>query len=194
MPERRYTNVLTINHDGKGIPYGGSGEPREDGSANYGFKNLKGALERLSEIPELEADAALFSLIEAINQPDTGLLSIGCVSGAVADERGHRVSGYVEFAFNSETLIADATHYFPVFFHFDRALLEDAFAYDVHFYWELMGATFHEAQAAGFTASVTINTGYHETPQAAQTAWDEALSTLARFLSSIPPGPGRRLY
>jgi hypothetical protein len=34
--------ILAIRNRGKGVPYGGSGEPREDGSANYGLKPLKG--------------------------------------------------------------------------------------------------------------------------------------------------------
>lgn len=81
-------NVLQIEQSGKGIPYGGTGEIRPDGYANHGFKNLKGALQRLEDIPELQRDAELRHLVAAINGPETGLLSIGCLSAPVDDERG----------------------------------------------------------------------------------------------------------
>ena len=37
----QYLNLLSISHNGKAIPYGGSGEKRDDGDANYGLKILK---------------------------------------------------------------------------------------------------------------------------------------------------------
>jgi hypothetical protein len=37
-----YSNTLELNHKPKDIPYGGTGELREDGDANYGFKYIKG--------------------------------------------------------------------------------------------------------------------------------------------------------
>lgn len=98
----RYSNYLAIKQSGKGIPYGGQGQIRPDGDANYGFKNLKGELENLNQIPELQRDHALYELVRAINQPETGLLSVGCTSGSVHQDDGYRMSGYVEFAFNSD--------------------------------------------------------------------------------------------
>lgn len=187
------SNGLTIDQSGKGIPYGGTGEPREDGHANHGFKNLKGEPGKLDEIPELKEDGALRDLIKAINEPETGLFSVGCLSAPVDDGRGHRVTGYVEFAINSDILAADARHYFPIFFHFDKALSESSLE-NVNFHWELMGANFHEANVVGFTLSVTINTGYFETADKARTAWDEALALLTQYLSGFGPGPGQPIY
>jgi hypothetical protein len=45
--------LLTIRNRGKGVPYGGSGEPREDGPANYGFKPLNGKPEEERKCREL---------------------------------------------------------------------------------------------------------------------------------------------
>jgi len=189
----KYTNGLQINHSGKGIPYGGVGKLRPDGDANYGFKNLKTCPEQIADVPELQRDPALRELVRTINAPETGLLSVGCVSGPVEDTQGHRMSGYVEFAFNEAELIADATNYFQVFFHFDR-WLNEANPHDIHFHWELMGATFLEAGASGFTATVTVNTGYVESHQAAGAAWQSALGLFGDFLKTLPPCHGRPLY
>lgn len=185
--------VLQIDNTGKGIPYGAGGI-RADGHTNYGFRNLKGALHRIEEIPELIGDLALRELVTRINGPETGLLSIGCLSAPVSDEQGHRLTGYVEFAFNSAEAISDAGHYFPIFFHFDRILHETGYDDEVYFHWELMGAEFREADAGGFTTSVTVNTGHFATEEEARKVWSEALALLADYLASVPPQPGRTLY
>ncbi|HUW37112.1 MAG TPA: hypothetical protein VMV91_07240 [Rhodocyclaceae bacterium] len=131
--QKLYTNQLSLNHKHKGVPYGGSGEIREDGDANYGFKDIKGNNALLLDIPELKRDRGLMRLIQAINAPHTGLFSVGCVSGPVADKHGYRHSGYVEFSVNSATAIADARNYFPLFFHFDLMLHEGNFSGKVTF-------------------------------------------------------------
>jgi hypothetical protein len=117
-----FQNFLSINHKPKPVPYGGMGIVRDDGDANFGFKCLKGALHLADEVPELQRDPAMKRLAISVNDPSTGLLSIGCVSGPVVEDHGNRYSGYFEFAFNSKSGISDAQHYFPAFFHFDRML------------------------------------------------------------------------
>ena len=189
-----YTNVLQIRHEGKSVLYAGAGVLRSDGDANYGFKALKNAPARLAEVPELERDPALHDLVAAINHSTTGLFSVGCVSGPVEEVSGHRMMGYVEIALNSKDAAADAASYFPIFFHFDRMLNENRYDDDVHFHWELMGAHFIEAQLGGFTVTVTINTGWFETPEAARAVWGDALQGLAHLLSSVPASPGRNFY
>ena len=122
-----YSNLLSLNFKPKGVPYGGSGEEREDGGANYGFKNLRRNPELIDSVPELQRDQSLRKVIELINGPATGLFSIGCVSGEVHDDRGFRFSGYVEFSLNSVSAVQDAGSYFPLFFHFGRLLNENQF-------------------------------------------------------------------
>ncbi|AZO69955.1 hypothetical protein [Mesorhizobium sp. M1D.F.Ca.ET.043.01.1.1] len=193
--EKLYINELSIDHRPKGIPYGPG--VRDDGTENFGFKNLKGELHRLSEIPELAEDPALFDLVSKINKPETGLLTIGCVSGPVIkDDRGFHFSGYVEFAFNDADKIADAAHYFPVFFHWDRGLDGDKFSQRVRFDWRLKPAHFADANVGGFTAIIVINTAFLETEAAARIAWNTALDWLGDYLASVPDeaAPGRRLY
>lgn len=181
-----YTNQLSLNHKHKGVPYGGLGEVREDGDANYGFKDIKGNIALLLEIPELKRDQALLSLVQAINAPSTDLFSVGCVSGPVDDENGFRYSGYVEFSINSAPAIADAKNYFLIFFHFDRLLNENAFLGKVAYNWELQPVTFIDAKASGLTCSVFVNTHYSKTKSDAEAAWSEALGILDYYLGSIP--------
>ena len=106
-----YLNHLTISHRGKGIPYGGLGEIREDGGANHGFRNLKGRPHLIDLVPELRSDPALRSLVLTVNAAHTALFTIGCVSGPVPDTdgHGHRYSGYIEFALNSRSAVEDGS-------------------------------------------------------------------------------------
>ncbi|ASF48382.1 hypothetical protein [Methylovulum psychrotolerans] len=186
MITQAYINQLSFNYKYKGIPYGGFGEVRDDGDANYGFKDLKGNNALISDLPELKRDSSLMSLVRAINTHQTGLFSVGCVSDDIEDERGFRNAGYVEISINSISAITDARNYFLLFFHFDRLLNSNGFSVKVHFNWELQPATFIESNAAGFTCAIFINTHYSKTKLEAEIAWNESLSILAFFLGSIP--------
>lgn len=191
----RHFNYLSIRHRGKAVPYGGNGVLREDGDANFGFRYAKGDETALRAIPELAKDPALFDLALAINAPQTGLFSIGCVSGPVDDEHRHRDSGYIEFAINSKSAISDAKNYFPIFFHFDRFLHDIKFSTPTSFNWELEGATFLESDdASGFTCAIFINTGYSPTREEATRIWTASLEALANFLQSVPPEHSDFIY
>jgi hypothetical protein len=193
MQMTRRANYLSINQGGKGIPYGGVA--RENGDVNHGFKYVKGDDEALRSIPELLRDPALLDLALDINASETGLFSIGCVSDSVQDDRGHRDSGYIEFAINSRSAIADAQSYFPLFFHFDRLLHSSKFSVPASFNWELSGATFFECNhAVGFTCSVFVNTGYVQSREEAGQNWTDSLSVLGYFLRSVPPEHDDFLY
>jgi hypothetical protein len=190
-----YSNAMMITHRHKGIPYGGDGHAREDGDANFGFRYLKDNAIRLREIPELAKDAALCQLAIAINGLQTGLFTIGSASGPVHDEHGHRDSGYIEFAINSRSAIADAQSYFPIYFHFDRYLHESAFSAPTAFIWELQPATFIECDdATGFTCSIILNTHYSASREEAAHVWAESLDALAHYLQSVPPARQDFLY
>ena len=184
--QKLYTNQISLNWKPKGVPYGGAGEVREDGDANHGFKDVKGNLALLREIPELNQDRYLNGLVHAIIAPRTGLFSIGCASDPVEDQNGFRHSGYVEFSINSASAIADSRNYFPFFFHFDHMLHEGQFSKKVVFDWEFQPVTFIDAKATGFTCSVIVNTHYSTTKEEAEAAWADALGVLQQFLGSIP--------
>ncbi|MBI3430656.1 MAG: hypothetical protein HY018_00385 [Hydrogenophilales bacterium] len=194
MTKLRYRNLLSIKHGGKGIPYGGAGELRPDGDANYGFKNLKGRPELLDSVPELLSDPALSEAVKAINAAQTGLFSVGCTSGDIVDENGHRRTGYVEFAFNSASLVADASNYFPLYFHFDRYLSSSESTLQVAYEWELMQAHFLDTNVGGFTCSVFLNTFYVGSSGEAQKNWAEAIALLTHYLGGIPQRATDYLY
>jgi hypothetical protein len=182
-----YQNYLTIQHRHKPIPYGGDGLIREDGEANYGFRYVKGNTSELLKIPELAKDSSLYELAKHINELHTGLFTVGCVSGQVADQNGYRNSGYIEFAINSKSTAADATSYFPIFFHFDRSLAENKIALKVAYNWELQPAVFTESEnACAYTCCVTINTHYSLSRETANQVWTEALSMLGEYLATVP--------
>ncbi|MBI1196246.1 MAG: hypothetical protein GC203_00110 [Phenylobacterium sp.] len=191
---RRYGNFLSIGHRGKGVPYASDPSARADGGANHGFRNLKGDPSGLSQVPELVEDAPLRALVAAINRPQTGLFTIGCVSGRVAVDGRHRIRGYVEFAVNSGVFIEKASNYFPIFFQFERRLNAVGYQDPVQFRWELEGATFLEAGVSGFSMVVYIDTPACDAAEDAQMFWARALDVLGRFLSAIPIQPGQPIY
>ena len=189
-----FKNTLEIDHQPKGIPYFGNGEVREDGDANYGFKYVKGDDQLLEKIPELSRDKNLMNLARAINGPETGLFSVGCVSAPVEDASGFRRSGYIEFSINSIAGVSDATNYFAIFFHFDRMLHKSGFSEVVSYFWELQPCTFRERGTTGFTCSVILNTHYSRTRPEADIAWSKSLGVLATFLQSVPPQGSDFIY
>lgn len=189
-----YSNVLAILQQIKVVPYAGDGVRRENGGANYGFKNLKGSPHLIGAIPELDSDRALRSLIETINAAHTGLFSVGCASGEVKEDSGYRYTGYVEVALNSKSAVADAGNYFPAFFHFDRLLSERRFQHPVQFYWELQPARFTDVNVNGFTCSVYVNTSFFPSVEEAYQCWTAALGLLTLYFGSIPVQPNERIY
>jgi len=181
-----YRNYMSLNKTRKTIPYGGNGEVREDGGANYGFKDIKGDNTLLFSIPELEHDPALMKLAQAINARETGIFSIGCDRDSVEKNHSFRDSGYIEFSFNSASHIADASNYFPLFFNFERLLDDKGFSAEVEFNWELQPATFIEKGVSGFVCTIFLNTYYSDTRLDADKTWEEALDVLGEHLGSIP--------
>jgi len=189
-----YPNYLSIRERGKGIPYFGDGVAREDGDANHGFKNLKTNPDELDSIPELAVDPPLKALVAAINAPHTGLFSVGCVSGPVHDEeRGHRRTGYVEFALNSVSRVQDARNYFPAFFYFNKLLHREQFA-TVKFDWQLEGAHFTDVDVGGFSCTVFVNTQFFSSATEAEDAWRRALELLAALLGDVPDDTRDPIY
>ena len=192
-----YQVGLTISHHEKGIPYGGyrNGETNEDGSAkNRGFKNLKGRLNLLDEVPELLENPALYELVAAINQPDNGLVSVGCAGWNMSDTNGHRWQGYIEFAINSSETITDARCYFPMFFLFDQMLHENGFDQPVNYNWELAGARFWPVNTTGFTCAVHVYTPFAPSIPEAKGMWQQALDPLIAFLGDFPMQEGTPLF
>ncbi len=182
--KQTYLNLLSIGHHFKSIPYGGSGIKREDGNANYGFKNLKGKPELIDSIPELKTDSALKSLVQSINSSETSFFSIGCLSGEASEDRGYRYSGYIEFSFNCKIGIQDASNYFPLFLRFEMWLHKQNFEQQMKFYWVLEPGAFLDANVNGFSCTVFFNTAYFKSIEEAYECWTISLKVLESFLSS----------
>jgi len=109
MVERKVESYLSIREYVKGIPYGDC--RREDGSSNHGLKPLKGRLCDIATITEANEDAALKQALSKLNNKNTGIFTIGCVSVPVRDQHGHRMTGHIEFAFNYVPGITSKIHH-----------------------------------------------------------------------------------
>jgi hypothetical protein len=183
--EKNYLNQLSLRFDiPKGIPY--PGIERDDG-VNHGFVALKGKMEDINSIPECQEDSALRDTLCKINHSDTAFFSVGCVSGNVDEEDGHRVTGYVEFSFNCRELVQDASNYFIVFFQFAKKLKESGFKENVMFHWEIESGHFSDGNCDGWTCRVFVNTAYHPTSEAARQCWSESLNILGNHFRELPP-------
>ncbi|MGH8500517.1 MAG: hypothetical protein ACRERV_17150 [Methylococcales bacterium] len=174
---------MSIRFRGKGIPYGAG--DRENGDRNHGFMNLKSDLALLLEVPELQTDVDLMQLMATINAPETGLFSVGCLSGSQTDGDRHWMTGYVEFAWNSISQSREVQNYFPVFFCFGRLLNDCQFAEPIRFHWQMEPAHFFESNSDGWTCSITITTRGFATIDEAKQCWAEGIHLLAEYLSSI---------
>jgi hypothetical protein len=187
-----FLNVLEISPRKKTVPY--EGETRRDGGTDHGFKNLKLHPELLDTVPELELDPALRKILAAIDRPATGLFSIACESRVIADARGSRLSGYLEFALNCRDDAGDAARYFRIFYDFDRRLRRQCFQDAVSFQWVICPTRFVEAQLDGFAAEVRVDTAYQTDPASAYESWRRALAALEATLIAVPHGAGLPIY
>jgi hypothetical protein len=194
MESATYSNFLSIRFDAKAVPYGPDPGPREDGSQNFGFKNVKCNANAVAEIPELATDPALKSILLTISGAECGLFSIGCLSHDLIEPNGHQVTGYLEFAINSKALAGDAQNYFKLFFDFGKFLRQNKFDQRVALHWELRPATFHEVNAFGMTCSIIVNTHFHPSMLEARECWNESLAALEVFLANYPVRNSDPLY
>lgn len=189
-----FLNVLEMSARRKAVPYEGSATPRLDGGIDHGFTNLKLHPELIDSVPELGSDPALRGILTAIDRPETGLFSIACESRMITDERGSRLSGYLEFALNCRSAAADAAQYFRIFQSFDGRLRQEGFDESVSFQWVLCPTRFAEAQLDGFAAEVRVDTAFYLEPAEAYECWSQALAVLEATLAGLPRGSGPPIY
>ena len=189
-----FLNVLEISPRKKTVPYQGSESRRVDGGTDHGFKNLKLHPELVDAVPELGSDPALRNIMTAIDRPQTGLFSIACESRMITDQRGSRLSGYVEFALNCRNEAADAAQYFRIFQSFDVRLRQEGFDESVSFQWVLCPTRFAEAELDAFAAEVRVDTAFHLDPAVAYARWSRALAALEATLVAFPRCSGPPIY
>jgi hypothetical protein len=181
-----YRNWLSISPLGKAIPYAGTGEPRPDGGANHGFKDLKGRPERLDEVPEAHEDRALAELMRTINARHTGVFSIASMSSPEGNGGGLRHSGYLEIAFNSRHQVEEPANYFALFLRFDRLLAARAFDHPVEFEWVLCPAHFSAGDVAGWSIAIHVRTAESAGSSDADSVWAAAMEVLRELFAAVP--------
>jgi hypothetical protein len=173
----RCRNTLSIRERGKFVPY------CDPAHKDRGFKNLKSRPDSIATLVGLDHDPALLAVVAAINASGTRLFSVACRSHEDHLERGHRSSGYVEFAWNSQAAVQDAASYFPLFQRFGRWLHFHRFE-AAWFEWELEETEFLDAAVSGFTCAVFLKTGLLESATKARHDWEQALRILGHFLGA----------
>lgn len=177
--------ILTIERRSKAIPY--PAEVRDDGTKNLGFRDLKGIDAANLDIPEANDSPAIRDALLAINQSQTPFFTVGCEKSLNEYQGKFWKRGYLEFSFNHAKLIADAAHYFPLFFHFSFAAHEFVLKRPIQFMWELQAARFTQADATGFSCCVWVTNGDYKTAEECERDWDEGLRLLTKFLLSAKP-------
>ena len=188
-----YRNTVRLEEDEEAqVPYGAA--LRSDGSGNFGFKNLKLNPALAAEVPELHADPDLRALVLAINAPETGLFSLGCASEDIEELSGHRVSGYVAFAWN-EIYAASSWRWYGSMFHNLKKLLEKTgFDQPFEFDWIIGRTAFcNRGVAHGWAATVRLNTDICDSREKARMVWARSLSALSTVLGAVPSRRGSHL-
>ncbi len=186
-----WQNILYIDALGKTIPYQNSARKKNSGAD---FVNLKANPAATESILETVGQPELQSALKAINKAETGVFSVGCQVENIVDKAKHQTTGYLEFAINDQSLVADSTSYYSLFFQFQNRLAQSAFPHVVQFDWVIMPALFTEVSLQGFTCSVKINTAFCATARQAQTSASAAFSLLGVYLANIEQSTGNRIY
>lgn len=174
--------VLTINQRSKSIPY-----PAEthSGSQNFGFRVLKGRLDKIEGIQEAKDSSCIKQLLCTLNAEASPFFSVGCEKSFNRSPSGFWAKGYIEFAFNYSKLVSDAAQYFPLFFHFSRYASDYVTKHDVQFWWELQQARFEAADCEGFSCCVWITTGQFGSSAESQVEWESAVEMLGAFIEAV---------
>ncbi len=175
---------LTIRQRIKAIPYGD--RDHAEGGRNNGFKNLKGHTDLINTIPEADW-GAIADALRLLNEPTTPFFTIGCEKAVNQYEGKFWVRGYLELAFNYHEKVTDAVNYFPLFFHFSRALAESGVRCSFEF--ELEGAHFSDGPVDGFSVTIWINSPLSADETSAKQEWSSGLDFLVTFFLAVPPFP-----
>lgn len=184
--------LLTIEQRPKSIPYAAA--DYADGEHNYGFTRLKGRADLIGEVEEAKEVPCYQALLQALNAPESPFFSVACEQAFCGDESGHWASGYVEFAFNFADLVADASNYFALFYHFNYDASAFVSSHDAQFHWIVQPARFAAGPCDGFTCAVWFTTAQFATAPEARAEWDAAVDCFSTFVRSASPHQGPTIY
>ena len=168
----------------------GADEDRPDGHRNHGFKLLKGNPHDIESIPEAQDSPVLKKALTKLNRDQSSFFTVGCEKSCnKKDDNGYWMRGYLELAFNSVELVADAKNYFVLFFKFNETIHDRERTVQptipVHYHFELEGAHFLNSNSDGFTLAVWITTAMAPTDEAAKNVWGEAVDQLVDHLTGL---------
>ena len=183
--------MLTINQRSKSIPYPAASDA---GSQNFGFRVLKGKLDKIGNIQEAKNSQCIQEILRTLNADDSPFFSVGCEKAFNEGPNGHWAKGYIEFAFNYSKLVTDATYYFPLFFHFNKHATDFLPHHDVQFWWDLQPANFVAAKCVGFSCCVWVTTGMIATSNGARNEWESAVTLLSSFLRAAKQSNADPIY
>ena len=190
-PKPESSLIFSIRNYHKAVPYPGSGL-RDDGHENYGFKPLKGRSDEAALIAEVQDNESLKNALIELNDPSTLFFTIGCEKSCNPHNSTYWMRGFLEFAFNYTELVSDAQNYFKLFFDFTHLFWEQPTEAAVEYHFQLEGAGFLDADAAGFTAIVWITTLAMPSEEVTKKTWSQALDLLVKYLKSVPVNPALR--
>jgi hypothetical protein len=185
--------LLTVNQRAKAIPYPPA---TNSGYQNFGFRVLKGKLDKIANVQEAKDIACLQEILGVLNDDASPFFSVGCEKSFNVRSTGHWAKGYIEFAYNYKEPVSDARHYFPLFFQFTKSTAEYVEHHDVQYWWDLQPASFEAINCAGFSCCIWITTGMFAQAESARTEWEAAVRKLSDFLRSvkIPTGKITQIY
>jgi hypothetical protein len=183
----RCRNFLSIRERGKSMPY------CDSTNRDRGFKNLKSRPESIATVTGLDPDPALRAVVQAINAPGTGLFTVASACLEDHFERGHRFTGYVEFALNSQAAVQDAANYFALFQSFSRRLHAHRFE-SARFEWELEETVFLAIGVSGFTCTVLVKTDLVDSATTARHDWERALQIVGQHLGGLQGAEDNPIY
>jgi hypothetical protein len=174
--------MLTINQQSKIIPYPATNNVD---SQNYGFRVLKGNLDKIQYIQEAKDSKCIQEILRTLNSTDSSFFSVGCEKSYNEDRDGFWVKGYIEYAFNYRKLIIDATHYFPLFFHFNKQVSVLLSQHKLQYWWDLQPANFLAAKCDGFSCCIWVTTGSFLGMAEAKDEWEFAVEQLSTFFKTV---------
>lgn len=134
-----------------------------------------------------------------LNSRETAFFTVACEKSFNKEDlcsiaKPYWAKGFLDISFNARELVSDATHYFALFFQFNKHARDREFAEPILYEWELVGATFRDAACSGWTVRIWLTTEYVATETESRALWGNALDFLVDFLRDVPAEPGEQIY
>lgn len=179
---------LTIDSRSKSIPYPAASNAD---SQNFGFKPLKGKLDKVDRVRELSEIPGVADLLRAINASETAFFSVGCEKFIGPNTDGtYYVRGYVEFAFNHPEFLRDV-QYMALFATFNRYIVDKPMTEEWSVNWHLEPAFFQKVDTSGYSCCMWLHVRSYFTRERAVAEYNSLARHLIDFFEGFPADPER---